>query len=329
MVNTPEVYWPTEEWRISSPEEQGMDAGLLQEMFSVIDDQDLNFHGVVVLRNGHIVAERYYPPFYLGTSHAIYSCTKSVMSALIGIALDEGLIEDLDQSVLGLFPEYAFDNVNAAKESMTLEHLLKMQSGLEWEDGVPTYIEMGKQDDLIHYVLDRPMAAEPGSTFEYCSGCSHLLSIIIQRTSEEGTLAFAQKHLFDPLGITNVIWEQDRSGYPNGGWGLALAPRDMAKFGYLYLNNGVWEGNQIIPTAWVDVSTAQQVHVSDDTAYGYQWWIYPSSGMYAARGYQQQAIFIHPELNLVVAITAEIDDAPGGLLFDLIEKHVVGSVIND
>ena len=98
------------------------------------------------------------------------------MSALIGIALDEGLIDGLNQDVLGLFPELTFDNVNAGKERMTLAHLLTMQSGLVWKDGIPTYTEMGKHNDLIHYVLDRPMAAEPGSAFKYCSGCSHLLS---------------------------------------------------------------------------------------------------------------------------------------------------------
>jgi CubicO group peptidase (beta-lactamase class C family) len=306
-----------------------MDADLLQELFAVIEDQDLNFHGIVVVRNGYIVAEVYYPPFYQDTPHATYSCTKSFVSALIGIAMEQGLVDKLDQPVLGFFPEYAFNNVDQSKENMTLEHLLSMQSGLVWEDGMPTYIEMGQHNDLIHYVLDRPMADEPGSAFEYCSGCSHLLSIIIQRNSEEGTLAFAQDNLFGPMGITNVIWEQDRSGYPNGGWGLALKPRDMAKFGYLYLNGGVWEEKQIVPAAWVETSTAQRVHVNDDTGYGYQWWVYPSVGMYAARGYKQQAIFVHPGLNLVVAITAEIDDAPNGLLHRMVEQYVVGSVITE
>ena len=215
-TSTDEVYWPTQGWRSSAPEEQGMDAALLQDMFTVINDQHLNIHGIVVVRNGYIVAEGYYPPFDQSTPHAIYSCTKSFMSALIGIALEEGLISGLDQDVLGLFPELSFDNVNTAKESMTLAYLLTMQSGLVWEDGIPTYDEMGRHRDLIHYVLDRPMAGDPGSDFNYCSGCSHLLSIIIQRVAAEGTLTYAQNHLFDPLGITDVIWIHDRQGYPNG-----------------------------------------------------------------------------------------------------------------
>ena len=211
-TSTPDIYWPTQGWRTAAPEVHGMDSEQLQAMFTAIDDQDLNIHGIVVVRNGYIIAEGYYPPFYQDTPHAIYSCTKSFMSALIGIALEEGLIGELDQSILGLFPELSFDNVDELKESMTLVHLLTMQSGLVWQDGMPTYREMDKHDDLIHYVLDRPMAAEPGIEFEYCSGCSHLLSIILQRVSPEGTLAFAQSRLFDPLGITDVIWEQDRQG---------------------------------------------------------------------------------------------------------------------
>ena len=106
---------------------------------------------------------------------------------------------------------------------------------------------------------------------------------------------------------------------------MALTPRDMAKFGYLYLNDGAWEGNQIVPSVWVEASTRQQV-LLEDAGYGYQWWIYPSSGMYAARGYRQQAIFVKPDLNLIVAITAEVDNAPKGLLLNLMEQYVVKAV---
>jgi CubicO group peptidase (beta-lactamase class C family) len=325
-VNIPEVYWPTQEWRSATPEELGMDVLFLQQMFEYIQDQALNIHGVVVVRYGYIAAEKYYAPYNQSAPHAIYSCTKSVMSALIGIALAEGLIDDLDQDVLSFFPELTFANVNAWKEKMKLANLLTMQSGLSWQDGMPTYIEMGAQEDVIHYVLDRSMVAEPGSEFNYCSGCSHLLSIIVQRIASEGTLAFAKSRLFDPLGITDVVWELDRRGTPNGGWGLALTPRDMAKIGYLYLREGIWDGNQIIPAGWVRESTGQQVAIEDGLGYGYQWWVYPLSGLYAARGYQQQAIFVHPELDLVVVITAKIDDLPGDILLDMVEEYVIQSV---
>jgi CubicO group peptidase (beta-lactamase class C family) len=320
----PTAYWPTEGWRICTPEEQGMDSALLEQMLDAISDRQLNVHGVVVVRNGYIVAETYFPPYDQDTRHEIYSCTKSFISALIGIAIGEGYIEGIDQPVLSLFPDRTFANLDPRKEAMTLEHLLTMTSGLDWEEGMPIYVEMVRSGDWVRFVLDKPMVAEPGSEFNYCSGCSHLMSAIIQETAGMNTLDFAQSRLFEPLGITNVHWESDPAGIPNGGWGLHITPRDMAKLGYLCLNDGIWDGRQIVPAEWVRASVQDKIET--EVEYGYQWWVLPALDAYAARGLNGQAIFVIPDLDIVAVFTGEIIDATSDVLLELVEEFVVPAV---
>jgi CubicO group peptidase (beta-lactamase class C family) len=318
---TPPDYWPTEGWRTSTPEEQGVDSTQLERMFDAIDDQQLDIHSVLVVRNGYIIAETYYPPFQQDTKHHVYSVTKSIISALIGIAIEEGYIDSVDDRVVDFFPEREFANPDGRKETMTLAHLLTMTSGLDWQEGMLIYQAMGRTKDLVDFVLDKPITAQPGSQFNYCSGCSHVMSAIIQDTTGMGTLEFAQRHLFEPLGISNVYWETDRSGIPNGGWGLNLTPRDMAKLGYLYLNDGVWDDQQIVPAAWVRRSVEGHITFDDGWGYGYQWWIYPSFGAYAAIGLGAQLIFVMPDWEMVVVFTATLGDSD--VLFGLIEDFIV------
>ena len=182
------VYWPTKAWRVVAPEEQGMDAALLQEMLEAIDEQDLNIDSVVVVHNGHIVTERYYAPYQQDTPHETYSVTKSVISALIGIAIQTGYINSVDDSVLDFFPERTFKNDDLMKRSITLEHLLTMSSGLEWDGD-----EMVSSRDWVQSVLDQPMFIEPGTEFNYNSGNAHVLSAIIQKTSDLNSGDFAQQ----------------------------------------------------------------------------------------------------------------------------------------
>jgi CubicO group peptidase (beta-lactamase class C family) len=317
-------YWPTQGWRTSAPEEQGMDPALLGQMFDAVEDRSLNVHGVVIVRHGNIVAEEYYSPYRQDTKHVLYSVTKSFISALVGIAIEEGYIESVDQRVLDFFPDHTFANPDPRKEAMTLEHLLTMTSGLDWEEGMPIYLEMYRSRDWVQFVLDKPMVAEPGSQFVYCSGCSHVLSAIIQRTTGMNTLEYAQSRLFEPLGITDVYWESDSSGTSIGGWGLEITPRDMAKFGYLYLNGGVWDGQQVVPAEWVRTSVEKHVETDSDLGYGYQWWTYPSLDAYTAIGRDAQLIFVIPDQDVVAVFTAELDGADA--LFELIEKFIAPAV---
>ena len=318
------AYWPTKAWRTSSPEEQGMDSGMLVEMLETIDQRKLGIDSVLVVRNGTIVEEKYYPPYTENTRHELYSCTKSFISALVGIAIDDGYIEDVDQPVLDFFPEYIFGRLNEQKESMILEDLLTMRSGLDWDEGMPIYQEMMATRDWVKYVLDKPMAYEPGTRFNYCSGCSHILSAIIQQTTGVNTLEYAQSRLFDPLNISNIQWELSGNGIPNGGWGLEITPRDMAKFGYLYLNQGYWDGQQIVPSEWVRVSTQEGIATGEGVDYAYQWWVYSTPNLYAAQGLRGQKIYVIPDLELVIVFTADMENtAP---IFELVVDWIIPAV---
>jgi len=320
-----EVYWPTEAWRVAAPEEQGMDAALLGQMLEAIGEQNLRIDSVLVVRNGYIVAEKYYPPYDQETMHGIYSVTKSVVSALIGIAIQEGYVKGVDDAVLDFYPERTFENDDALKRSITLEHLLTMSSGLEWD-----WDDMVSSPDWVGYTLDQPMVSEPGTEFFYSSGNAHVLSAIIQEASGLNTHEFAQLYLFDPLGISNVRWKTDLEGIPKGGWGMAMTPRDMAKLGYLYLNGGEWDGRQIIPAEWIKASTERHIQVPEplepwDLYMGYLWWLH-EDGPYAAHGTKGQFIYVIPESDLVVVFTGNITDAKFAQPQLLIRDYIIPAV---
>jgi CubicO group peptidase (beta-lactamase class C family) len=316
-----EPYWPTKGWRTSPAEAQGVNSDRLSEMFAYIDEQRVDIDSVVVIRNGYIIAEQYYPPYSQDDPHVLYSCTKSFMSALVGIAIAEGKIEGVEETVIGLFPEKQFNNLDARKSEMILEDLLTMRSGLAWVEGWPAYQGLATSLDAISYVVDMEMSDTPGESFNYCSGCSHVLSGIILETTGMNTLDFAQDRLFEPLGISNVNWETDRSGIPIGGWGLFLTPRDMAKFGYLYLHNGLWDGHQIVPEVWVSTSVEPGRNVEPGVDYAYQWWVYPEQSLFAAQGLEGQKIIVIPNLDMVVVFTADLKNTD--IEWDLVENWII------
>jgi CubicO group peptidase (beta-lactamase class C family) len=323
------VYWPTEAWRTSSPEEQDMDSEKLAQLLDVIQQQRLDLHSLLVIRNGYLVSETYFGSYQPDTRHVLYSCTKSFVATLIGIAIDQGYIDGTDHRVVDFFSERTFDNLDRQKEEMTLEDVLTMQSGLDWQEGDPAYQAMYRSPDWVKFMLDMPMAVPAGSQFNYCSGCSHLLSAILQQTTGMNTRDFAEQHLFKPLGISNATWETDVAGIPIGGWGLQLTPRDMAKLGYLYLQGGRWEGRQIVSTGWVQKATHARAQAEGDLDYGYQWWTQSSpaanaAAAYAALGRYGQTIFVVPQFDLVIVTTAQLDNHDG--IFQLIEQYVLPAV---
>jgi CubicO group peptidase (beta-lactamase class C family) len=317
-----EDYWPTEGWRTSTPEDQEMDGTRLQAALESAQRQRLSLHGVVVIRHGYIVLEKYFASNNATSVHSLYSCTKSFVSALVGIAIDKRLIADVNQPVVSFFPDSDFEDPDKSKQEITIENLLTMSSGLNWLEADETYERMyTTYRDWVEFVLDLPMVFRPGLIFNYSSGCSHLLSAIIQKTSDKGTYDFARSNLFKPLGIKDPTWERDPSGIPIGGWGLSLSPRDMAKLGYLYLHGGKWERNQIVPASWVRSSTQPHIKADGDWQYGYQWWVDPSYSFYAAIGRYGQSIFVVPGLDLVVVFTAHIDSNDPET--DLLKKYII------
>jgi CubicO group peptidase (beta-lactamase class C family) len=303
-----------------------MDSEMLADMLETIQEQDYDIDSVLVVRNGYMVVDATVFPFEPGSRHIIYSCTKSVVSALVGIAIDEGYIKGVDQRILEFFPERTVANLDANKEAMTLEDVLTMSTGLECRDSYlyrwQGLYQMQQSDDWIQFMLDLPMAEEPGTKFEYCNGASFLLSAIIQETTGMTALAFANEHLFGPLGIIDVEWSSSPQGITIGWSDLHLTPHDMAKIGYLYLNKGLWDGKQVVSANWVRASTRK--HISAKTlqdGYGYQWWV-DDSGVYMALGYSGQYIVVVPDKDMVAVFVSGLDErdfyVPQGLLTDYI-----------
>jgi CubicO group peptidase (beta-lactamase class C family) len=319
-------YYPTEGWRMSAPEEQGMNSKILTDMIISIQRNSYHIDNVSIVRNGYMVVDAYFYPFSKDQKHIIHSCTKSIMSALIGIAIDQGYIKKINQPIVEIFSDRDILNLNELKKSITLENLLTMASGLKCRDsylyGWVGLQEMKDSNDWAQYVLDLPMVEVPGEKFEYCNGVSYLLSVIIQQSTNMKTLEFASKNLFGPLGITDVGWRTSPQGIDIG-WGeMWLKAHDMAKIGWLYLNKGRWENKQIVPTAWVKQSTRGHIDATLFDQYGYQWWI-DSAGFYMAVGYKGQFIFVVPDKNMVAVFTSDLPGADFPIPRYLLTEYII------
>ncbi|MFW9993352.1 MAG: serine hydrolase domain-containing protein [Candidatus Odinarchaeota archaeon] len=336
-TSTPAPF-PTVTWSISTPEEQGMDSKKLNQMIELIDEQDIDIDSVLVIRNGYIVFEEYPGILDQDDKHSLHSVTKSFTSALVGIAIDKGFIDSVDQKVVDFFPERTIKNLDSWKQKLTLENLLTMTTGLTWDEWTYPYsdsrndlIKMLNSYDPVQHFLDLPMIYEPGTEWVYSTGASHLLSAIIQQMTGYNTFDFAREFLLEPLGITDVQWDKDRRGVYYGGHSLSLKPRDMAKFGYLYLNNGTWDGEQIVSPEWVVESSETRENPYNDefTGYGYQWWTNPHLGVYFAAGRFAQKIYIAPALDLVAIFTASIPDGSPDPEYKLLSEYILPAVEDD
>jgi CubicO group peptidase (beta-lactamase class C family) len=317
-------YWPTQGWRTSTPEEQGMDANLLAQAAEKVKQDSISLFSLLVIRNGYIVSETYFQGAGAGERREVYSVSKSFTSTLVGIAIDQGLIDGVKPTVASFFFGRTFQNDDLRKQAITLENVLTMNTGLDWIEGDPSYQKLYMTQDWAGYMLDLPMAAQPGTHFNYCSGCTHLLSTIVQAKSGN-TATFARKNLFEPLGITGYRWDTDNRGIPIGGWGLKLTPREMAKLGYLFLHNGQWDGQQVVSSAWVQAATQKHSSTDGNLGYGYQWWIYTKYGAYAALGRYGQTIFVVPNAKLVIVTTA-LSEENHDRIFALIDNYIMPAV---
>jgi CubicO group peptidase (beta-lactamase class C family) len=331
--DTTEPIWPTKGWQSSSPEEQGMDS---KELAKLVDFGTVHsFDSLLVARHGKVVAEAYYAPYSAGIPHAINSCTKAVISTLTAIALKEGLLDNPSHRVMDFFDRQSIANVDDRKEAITVQSLLDMTSGIEWTErlgdssaaAVETESEMDSSPDWVKFILDRPMSSAPGDIFNYNSGNTHLLSAMLTKLTGMSTLEYAKSKLFGPLGITKVSWQHDPQGISNGGWGLSLLPRDMAKIGYLHLRKGLWEGQELLPPAWIDkVSHATVDMRLGGLRYSDLFWALPDKRVYMAVGRNGQVIMVFSNLD-VVAVTTGRENYRLGELADSISRSVKSDMV--
>ncbi len=290
---------------------------------------------LLVARNGRLVVEEYFGGARANTLHDARSVTKSVVSALTGIALERGDIKTLDDPVADYLGSLVPD-LDPDKGAITIRQLLTMTSGLEWDEtgGFGSYIEWIRSDDPLGYVLARPFAAPPGEEFNYNSAAVHLLGVVVQQATGSELPTLARSTLFDPMGISRSPWEPLGNGFWNGGAGLDLRPRDMLRFGQLFLQRGSSGGRQLIPADWVGVSTAARFDWRFDLgalrgiSYGYLWWVVsgPGDPVYFAWGHAGQYVIVVPDLLLVVVATndwAGVGDDGGARRYERLTMDIV------
>lgn len=323
--------WPTDGWHESSPEEQGMDSARLADMVERLPDSGID--SVTVIRNGYLVLDAVVYPFPEDTTHIVHSCTKSVVATLVGMAVDGGILGGIDVPVVEILADIAPDDLDDNKAAMTVEDLLTMSTGMQCRDSYlyewQGLIEMTASDNWTAHVLALPMIQPPGTAFEYCNGSSFLLSAILSATTGKSASEYAAEALFGPLGITDFEWPADPDGVTIG-WGeLLLHPVDMAKIGYLYLRDGEWENQQLVPASWVEDATRAQIDAGTlAAAYGYQWWI-SDAGYAMALGFGGQYIIVDPDHDLVVAFTSGLRGQSTSRPEQLTMLNVIPAVVAD
>ncbi|MGA9364180.1 MAG: serine hydrolase, partial [Bacteroidota bacterium] len=265
---------------------------------------------LVVSHNGTIMREAYFHGGGAEVTHDVRSVTKSVTALLVGIALEKGYMQSIDQP-MGDFLHPMYPNMPQDKASITIRHLLRMSGGFLCNElAVPSeYNNWVNSANQVQYMLDRPLVAQPGQVFAYNSGALHLLSVIVSQATGRQTKDFAREYLFDPLEIGERNWEVDHQGYNNGAAGLEITPHDMVKIGELVLNRGEYGGKRVVSSEWIDQMTRSQISTNNaqpyGPGYGYCWWVGQNDGAsYAfANGWGGQFIVVVPDANLVVVAT--------------------------
>ena len=288
-------------------------------------------HSLLVQHNGELVFEKYYNRARANRPANMKSASKSVISALVGIAIEEGFIESVDSTLAEFFPEYLEGEEYAGKRGITVGNLLTMQSGLETTSN-RNYGRWVASGDWVKFAIDQPLVARPGTRMLYSTGSTHLLSAILTRASGMDAKQFAQQHLTRPMGYSMSYWPRDPQGIYFGGNDMEMTPRQMLAFGAMYLNDGRHGETQVVPEAWIAASHQPRARSprGQGRFYGYGWWLRDLAGMQVpvAWGYGGQLIFVVEELDLVVVATSDSNPGPTrrghlGRLYDLVEDHIL------
>lgn len=299
--------WPTRHWRSATPESQGFDSAKLAAALDHARARRLAIHNLLIIRNRFVVLDARFFPQTSDSLHDVASVSKSITATLIGVALQQRLIDSVERSVSGYFPEYAAA-ADPRKARIRLASLLTMRSGLDctFADDELTLQQMRASSDWIGFMLQRPLLAEPDTRWEYCSGGSHLLSAVLSRATGRSALDYARQRLFAVLGIREAIWPADPQGVSYGWGDLHLRPADMAKIGLLYLHVGEWDGERVLDAEFVRaaIRAHSKTHFGGGD-YGYGWWVKPAQQPfeYEAVGRGGQRITVLPDLDIVIVFT--------------------------
>lgn len=320
----------------STPEAQGVSSEQLLAFLDAIEAEHrretprVEVHSVMVVRNGHVITEGWWDPYAANYNHMLFSLSKSFTSTAVGFAIDEGYFT-LDDRVVDFFPDDAPVAPSDTLMRLTVRHLLTMSAGHESENRTSA--------NWVRSFFEQPMVREPGSTFHYNSLATFMLSALVQQMTGETLMAYLTPRLFEPLGIDGALWVSSPRGINTGGWGLNLITEAITKFGLLYLQNGQWNGEQVVPAWWVEAATASQIETrnpatsdvdaaTNDWAqgYGYKFW-QTTHNAYRGDGAFGQFALVLPEQNAVVALTSGSRDMQAEL--NLIWDHLLPAFLGD
>jgi CubicO group peptidase (beta-lactamase class C family) len=304
------------DWEVSTPAEQGLDPRLVADLYQNAAELE-TLYGLLVVKNGHLIAEGYFNGATVEQRAVLASVTKSYTSALVGIALDQGCLSSVDQRMMDFFPEFSDQIGDPRKEQITIEDMLQMRSGYPWEEFTPPYLDiLFSNNNWLPRAVEFPLTSDPGTEFGYSNLTAHLLGVIVARACDTDLLLYGQQNLFSPLDVRAGAWPYDENNYRYGSGDISFTARDVAKFGLLYLNHGEYEGNQIISANWV--SESLQTYSEDlygnelgryfrDIGYGYMWWSARVGDHHFnyAWGHGGNLIILLNELDIVIVTTAD------------------------
>jgi len=314
---------PGDDWPVSTPAEHGLDPTLVAKLY--LDAAELsNLYGLLIVKDGHLISEGYFNDGAVDRQTGLASVTKSYTSALVGIALDQGCLQSVDQKMIDFFPEFADQITDPRKAQITIGDMLQMRSGYPWEERVPPYMDMIlSSDNWLPYIVDFPLVADPGTKYGYSNLTAHLLGVIVTRACGSSLASYGQQRLFSPIGAEVGDWWQDANEHNLGAGLISFTARDAAKFGLLYLNEGEVEGNQVVSSAWVSESlqrystklsytgwipglSSRLGRYVRDIGYGYMWLSARAGNHHFnyAWGHGGNLIILLDELDMVIVTTA-------------------------
>lgn len=321
----------------STPEAEGVSSQSIIDFIDAVENSQHELHSFIYLRHGKVIAEAWWDPYQPELKHTLYSLSKSFTSTAIGFAESENLLS-VNDKVMSFFPEDLPDTVSENLEKLEIRHLLSMSAGQEPD---PTFSIL-TTEDWVKTFFATPIVHEPGTKFLYNTAATYMLAAIIHKVSGENVVDFLKPRLFEPLAITGADWEIDPKGINTGGWGLRLKTEDLAKFGQLYLQNGVWNGKQVLPEGWVKEATSKKIDQNPDATaeelaasdwlqgYGYKFWR-SRHNSFRGDGAYGQYVLVFPEEDAVIIITAETPDMQTelDLVFDKLRPGMHDEKLSD